>query len=224
MKIFYKYVLPILTLVLTVAAVIIGSVSIAKAYKEPEINIAEAIGLSEFLENEATELYVESNQYARGVYDDKDYLLKVQNSLREVLKANVYEKTDGPKHGDNAYISFTVNNNKYSFSVGQNYKLRVVINKKINYYRTDCSLKIKNIIRTVVDDFVEYYKSIEDYNNGLLENLPIKPLPQTNWAVLKNWKYIIIIKLEAEIIFRLYFIKNKKSAGQTVFTNRFKYE
>ena len=54
MKIFYKYVLPILTLVLTVAAVIIGSVSIAKAYKEPEINIAEAIGLSEFLENEAT--------------------------------------------------------------------------------------------------------------------------------------------------------------------------
>ena len=170
MKTIYKIILPILTLILTISAVIIGSVAVAKAYKEPEINIAEAIGLSEFLENEATELYVESNQYARGVYDDKDYLLKVQNSLREVLKANVYEKTDGPKHGDNAYISFTVNNNK----------LRVVINKKINYYRTDCSLKIKNIIRTVVDDFVEYYKSIEDYNNGLLENLPTKPLPKTN--------------------------------------------
>ena len=187
MKTIYKIILPILTLILTISAVVIGSVAVAKAYKEPEIQNADAIGLNEFLENGAVELYVDSGIHPCGIYDDKVYLSEVHNSLREILRAEVYEKTDRPKRkggsilgGVYPYITFTVNSNKYSFSVVSNYKLEVVINGNANYYYTDCSLKISNLIDTVVNDFTEYYKSIEDYNNGLLENLPIKPLPQTN--------------------------------------------
>lgn len=160
MKTIYKIILPILTLILTISAVVIGSVAVAKAYKEPEINSAYAIGLAKFFEYDATEMFVDGpwpTDYIKREVEDKDLIDSVQKSLRDIIEEEVFVTTSefkyNPKEDGSGWryaLTFTINNIYYGFSVYE-YKLKVSVGGKVSYYYTDCIMKINSLINETVD-------------------------------------------------------------------------
>ena len=157
MKTVFKVVLPILTCLLSIAGVVLGSVAVAKAYKEPEFYYAHQIGLSEIFQYDATEMFVDGPQLSgyttTSANDDKELVDKVFKELRETLLYEMYSPAKKPEYSTSGYCSLTfcVNNSIYSFSAVADGKLKVVINGETEYYFIGGWFKVWRLIGDTAD-------------------------------------------------------------------------
>lgn len=158
MKTIYKIILPILTLILTISAVVIGSVALSEVYGDEDKCVFQ-IGINELFIYDATEMFVDSeyNPNIKGIFTDKDLLSEVKGKLCDILQFETYKNTKKPKKssapgsGEFPCISFLVNNNNYGFSVVEDDKLEISINGIVSFYHTKFSSNIKNLINETIN-------------------------------------------------------------------------
>lgn len=158
MKKTIQFILTIFAAVMSVVAVVLGIINLARSERYV-IYGAYDIGLNNFFYDDMTAMYVDEghNPYLRGDFYDESVLTEFSNILSSATfqQGEKYESSSDELGGGSSWITFTSERATYCFSL-QGGTLEVSIGDETYYYYTNAYHSISNMIyQTALSKFSE---------------------------------------------------------------------